>query len=121
MIDIKGISCHELVEKLERKDQFKLVMTYSEMAFKAKHIPGSLNIHSEESAAGLLEFTDEIVVYCVNKQCVASVTAYRILENMGFKNLYRFAGGLEEWESDGQELEGDDVNQKIDIDNSFLS
>jgi rhodanese-related sulfurtransferase len=59
-------------------------MTFHEWAFKSKHIPGSLNIHSEESAAALINPSDEIVVYCVNKQCIASITAYHILESKGF-------------------------------------
>jgi len=119
-MEIREITTEELVEKLGRDDQFKLVMTYHEWAFKSKHIPGSLNIHSEESATGLIKPSDEIVVYCVNKQCIASITAYHILENKGFSNLWRYAGGLEEWESAGLVLEGDAVDQKIKIDDTFL-
>ena len=120
-MEIREITTQELVEKLNSSDQFKLVMTYHEWAFRSKHIPGSLNIHSEDSAAGLINPSDEIVVYCVNKQCIASVTAYHILENMGFTNLWRYAGGLEEWESKGLTLEGDAVDQKIVIDDTFMS
>jgi len=55
---IREISTQELVEKLKSSDQFKLVMTFHEWAFKSKHIPGSLNIHSEESAANLINPSD---------------------------------------------------------------
>ena len=117
---IKEITTNELAEKLDRGDNFKLVMTYHEWAFKAKHIPGSLNIYSEESAAGLIEPSDEIVVYCVNKLCQASITAYQILQNLGFNNLYRYAGGLEDWESAGFKLEGEDVYKTIQVDDNFM-
>jgi rhodanese-related sulfurtransferase len=117
---IREITTEELVDKLSRDDQFKLVMTYHEWAFKSKRIPGSLNIHSEESAAELIKPSDEIVVYCVNRQCAASITAYHILETKGFTNLWRYAGGLEEWESAGLVLEGDAVDQTIKIDDTFL-
>ncbi len=120
-MEIREITTQELVEKLNSSEQFKLVMTFHEWAFKTKHIPGSLNIHSEESARGLINPSDKIVVYCVNKQCIASITAYHILEKMGFTNLWRYAGGLEEWESAGLSLEGDAVDQKIEIDDTFLS
>jgi len=120
-MEIREITTQELVEKLNSSEQFKLVMTFHEWAFKTKHIPGSLNIHSEESAAGLINPSDEIVVYCVNKQCIASITAYHILENKGFTKLWRYAGGLEEWESSGLELEGDAVDHKIEIDDTFMS
>lgn len=96
-------------------------MTFQAWAFKAKHIPGSINIHSEESAAGLLDPSDIIVLYCVNEMCQASVNAYRILEHKGFKNVYRYAGALEAWEAAGYPLDGSDTGKTIDTDDSFMS
>ena len=119
-MEIKEITTNELEEKIKRGDKFKLVMTFSEWAFKAKHIPGSINIYSEESAAGLIDPSDEIVVYCVNKVCQASINAYKILYNHGFKNLRRYAGGLEEWEAVGLQLVGEKVNQSIQPDDNFM-
>jgi rhodanese-related sulfurtransferase len=117
--EMKLISSKELIEKLDRGDDFKLVMTFHEGAFRAKHIPGSVNVYSEESAKGVIEPSDEIVIYCVNEICRASITAYRILSENGFTNVRRFAGGLEEWEKMGFPLEGDKVDQPIDADDDF--
>ncbi len=39
---------------------------------------------------------------------------------MGFTKIWRYAGGLEEWESNGLVLEGDAVDQKIEIDDTFM-
>ena len=114
------ISTDELRKKLERRDDFKLVMTFHPWAFEAKHIPGSLNVFSRESAAGLIDPSDEIVVYCVNEMCQASATAYHIMHNMGFKNVRRYAGGLEAWEAAGFELEGEHTKTKILPDDSFM-
>ena len=120
-MEIKEITTEELVKKLERKDRFKLIMTFHEEAFKAKHRPGSINVFSEESAAGLIHPDDEIVVYCVNKNCIASLNAYHLLASRGFQNLRRYTGGLEAWEAAGLALEGNNVSRRIDIDDSFLS
>ncbi len=117
--ELKLISCMELKEKLDRNDDFKLVMTFHEGAFRAKHIPGSINVYSEESAKGVIEPSDEIVIYCVNKGCVASITTYRKLSEYGFTNLRRFAGGLEEWDEMGFPLEGDQVEKSIEADDNF--
>ena len=38
------IDREELKAKLDRGDDFKLVMTLGEWAFEAQHIPGSINI-----------------------------------------------------------------------------
>ena len=117
--EMKLISCMELKEKLDRNDNFKLVMTFSEQGFLAKHIPSSLNIYSEESAKGKIDPADELVLYCVNERCLASITAYRQLSEHGFTNLRRFAGGLEEWDEMGFPLEGNHVEKSIEADDNF--
>lgn len=120
MIEIKQITTNELQEKLERKDNFKLVMTFGKKGFKAMHIPGSLNIYSQESAEGLINPNDEIIVYCVNNRCQASINAYKAMYNLGFKNLRRYAGGLEEWNAAGYKLEGTSIDKLIDTDDDFM-
>jgi len=106
---MKHITCEELKNKLDRKDRFKLVMVLNEWAFQAKHIPGSINIHSEEEGRKQLHPDDEIVVYCSNEACIASVAAYNILDRNGFQKVQRFAGGLDEWEKAGYTLVGEMV------------
>ena len=102
---MKTISCEELKEKLDRGDDFKLVMSMGTWAFEAKHIPGSINISSKEEAQKLLKTDDEIIVYCSNMACVASQTAYHLLIENGYTNVRRFSGGLAEWEEAGYPLE----------------
>jgi rhodanese-related sulfurtransferase len=103
------ISREELKEKLDRGDDFKLVMVLGDWAYRAKHIPGSLNISRIEDAAESLNLDDEIVVYCSDEACVASRAAYQLLANRGFKNVRRYAGGLSAWEDAGYPLEGEMV------------
>ncbi len=108
-MEIKTISKEDLKLKLDRRDDFKLVMAYGEFAFQAKHIPGSINISRIEDAQNLLDVDDEIVVYCSNVFCIASQAAYHTLVSKGYKNVRRYAGGLEEWEASGFPLEGIEV------------
>ena len=105
------ISREELKEKLDRGDDFKLVMALGAWAFQASHIPGSLNISRPEDVAGNLNPDDEIVVYCSDKACVASRMAYRMLKEQGFEHIRRYAGGLADWAAAGYPLEGDAVEQ----------
>ncbi len=104
---VKVISREELKEKLDRGDDFKLVMTLSDWAFQAKHIPGSLHIDKPEKASSLLDPQDEIVVYCSNVVCTASQMAYHYLTSKGYQNVRRYAGGIEDWELAGYPLEGE--------------
>lgn len=106
-MDIETISREELQEKLDRGDDFKLVMTLHEWAFNAKRIPGSINFTTVEAALEGLDVDDEIVVYCSNTACVASQFAYRGLLDAGYKNVRRYAGGLADWDDAGLPFEGD--------------
>ncbi len=108
---MKLISREELKEKIDRGDDFKLVMALSEWAFRAQHIPGSLNIDKPEKAAGALDPDDEIVVYCANEMCTASQMAYHYLVSRGYKNVRRYAGGIQDWEAAGYPLEGEMVTK----------
>ncbi len=100
------ITREELKAKLDQGDDFKLGMTLGEWAFNMAHIPGSLNVSNEEQGRKLLSPGDEIVVYCSDVNCPASLAAYQILESHGFKNVRRYAGGLADWQAAGYPLAG---------------
>jgi rhodanese-related sulfurtransferase len=106
------ISRDELKRKLDRKDQFKLVMALGEWQYRAKHIPGSLHFLTPEEALASLAQDDEIVVYCSNPACSASVFAYEYLVSHGYKHVCRYAGGIFDWEEAGYPLEGEMVAAK---------
>ena len=97
----------ELKEKLDRRDDFKLVMVLGEWAYRAKHIPGSLSVDTPDAAVELLDVGDEIVVYCSHETCTASRYALMALEKAGYANVRRYAGGIADWEEAGYPLEGE--------------
>ena len=99
------ISRDELKEKLDRGDQFILMMVMGSWAFEAQHIPGSINLSSPMEARHI-DRDAEIVVYCTGGACIASQSAYTFLKGMGFTNVRRYAGGLEDWSAAGYPLEG---------------
>ncbi len=59
----RTIDRDELRAKLDHGDDFKLVMVLGEWGFRAKHIPGSLNLPSADQVQAMLDPSDEIVVY----------------------------------------------------------
>ncbi len=99
----------ELKQKLDRGDDFKLVMVLNERAFRLKHIPGSINVFVQSIKPGmnLLSPDDEIVVYCTGGPCIASTFAYRTLADLGFQKLLHYAGGLPDWEARGYATDGE--------------
>jgi rhodanese-related sulfurtransferase len=87
-------------------------MALGELAYRAKHIPGtSLHTSTPGALLNYLGVDDDIVVYCTNPNCIASIAVYKFLEGHGYYNLSRYAGGLEEWEASGLPMEGDMVEE----------
>jgi rhodanese-related sulfurtransferase len=81
--------------------RFRLVMTLRDWEFRAKHIPGSLHFRDVGEMLSALRKDDDIVVYCTNPSCLASVAAYHRLLQEGYVNVRRYAGGIEDWEGAG--------------------
>jgi rhodanese-related sulfurtransferase len=100
------IEREELKEKLKRGDDFKLVMTMTVWAYEAAHIPGSINISRPSQVTDHLSPDDEIVVYCTNPSCIASIYAYEALHKAGYKKLRRYSGGIQDWVESGEPFEG---------------
>jgi len=103
---IRTISRDELWAKLDRGEDFRLIMTLNRWAFDAKHIPGSMHFDSPEELDATVKPDDEVVVYCSHVDCLASVAVYRALVGRGYRHVRRYAGGLLDWEEAGLALEG---------------
>jgi rhodanese-related sulfurtransferase len=110
MSDMDLIGTEELRERLDRGDDFKLVMTLGEWEYHAKHIPGSLLVTTVEEALQTLDPDDDIVLYDSGPNCPASRIACRVLKSRGYARVRRYAGGLMEWESAGYLLEGEQIS-----------
>ena len=108
------ITCLDLKEKLDRGDKnLHLINALEPPKFRAMHIPGSLNLSSrEEIVSTAFDPQDQIVVYCSDTCCNKSITLYHLFESLGYSNIFRFAGGLTEWEKMGFPLEGDMIKKE---------
>ena len=109
---IRTISREGLKSKLDASESFALVMALNRWAFDSKHIPGSLHFDTPQELYAAIGPDDEVVVYCSNVDCLASVALYRDLVGRGYRNVRRYAGGLMDWEDAGLPLEGNDVRAR---------
>jgi rhodanese-related sulfurtransferase len=105
-----AITREELKEKLDRSDDFRLVNCLDDWMFRAKRIPSSIHFESLEDELRTLDRKEEIIVYCSNSGCTASVLVYQLLIDHGFRNVRHYAGGIADWEDAGYPLEGEHVN-----------
>ena len=67
---VKTISRDELKQKIDRKDDFVLVETLPKMTYEHAHLPGAINMPSDQVnvlASKLLpDKNADIVVYCAS-------------------------------------------------------
>ena len=108
---VPEIDREALRARLARGDEFKLVMAAREWAFRAKHIPGSLHFKTPGQMLAGLGKDHEIVVYCSNADCHASLAVIQKLRAQGYHNVTHYSGGLIDWEDAGLPVEGDWANQ----------
>jgi rhodanese-related sulfurtransferase len=111
---MKLITREELRRKMERGDEFTLVMTLSALAYDAKHIPSSWYFETIGEALAALDPAEEIIVYCADVYCAASIYAYRHLEQAGYTRVRRYAGGVADWEEAGYPLASGPVRPPAD-------
>ena len=107
---IRTVSRDELRAKLDRGDDFKLIMALNRWAFDAKHIPGSRHFDTPEELYAAIKQDDGVVVYCSHVDCLSSVALYCDLVRRGHRNVRRYTGGLLDWEDAGLPLEGEHVH-----------
>jgi rhodanese-related sulfurtransferase len=80
--------------------------------FRKEHIPGSINIALSEEGdfiqrveSAVPSKNHKIIVYCANKECLASSKAAKALDHAGFSQVMDFKGGIQEWKDVGEPIE----------------
>ena len=104
---MEKISKKNLKEQLDN-DNVTLIEVLKEEKYKEKHIKGAINIPLERigtEAKDRFDKDEKIVVYCSDKDCTASPSAGKKLEELGFTNVYHYPGGKKEWEESGYPME----------------
>ena len=103
------ITRDELKAKMDRGDDFVLVEALSQKHYRSSHLPGAINLPYEfvdEAEKVLPDKGAEIVVYCMNPDCVASAEEARELEEMGYERVLHYRAGKQDWIRAGLPVEG---------------
>jgi rhodanese-related sulfurtransferase len=108
---VNTITREELKKKLDSGGTFSLVNCLDDWMFRAKRIPGSIHFVGLKHALETLDPKEEVIVYCSNFGCTASVLVYQQLVDHCFQKVTHYPGGIADWEDAGYPLEGERVNQ----------
>jgi len=107
---METVDREQLCAALERGDELVLVDALSPISYAASHLPGAINITpetvDERAPRRIPDRESEIVVYCQNPSCEASVEVGQRLVELGYRNVRHYPGGKNEWKDAGLPLEG---------------
>lgn len=95
------ITRDELWAKIRRGDDFVLLEVLAPASYAYGHLPGALNLPLDQVKARAHELIPsrdtEVVVYCGNRDCPASLEAADELASLGFANVLDYLHGKADW------------------------
>jgi rhodanese-related sulfurtransferase len=97
------MSSTELFQKMEEDQDMVVIGVLPEDMFVKEHIPGAINIPLEQLADKARSFkkNQRIVVYGETHTDQTSNRAAELLENLGFRKVADFDGGVHAWKQAG--------------------
>ncbi len=105
------MSSTELHQRIEKGEDFVLIDVLNSEAFDKEHIPGAVNIPLTELGARAkrdLSRNQRIVVYGKDHDENSSNQASNLLEELGFRKVADFDGGISAWKKAGFLTEGNE-------------
>lgn len=111
----KTISTKEIKRAMDKDERFILVNVLDNAVYEEEHICGSINIPVaaiEIDAPELLGKDERVIVYCGGPQCLASQDAADKLVSLGYRDVTRYRGGMEEWTKAGYCTEGAAIERR---------
>lgn len=102
---MEKVSAEDLKLMMDRNEKIVLLDVRGDDAYAEDHIAGA---KSAPLGGGLKERVDcctvegaKLVTYCGSSECPMSEKAAARLEDMGYKNVHRYQGGIKEWKEKG--------------------
>lgn len=99
--EIKALTTEQVYEIFGSKEA-KFVDARDNWDFADGHIPGAINIPEykftpDDPNLKLLDKNEKIIVYCEGDQCEVSKRLAIELKKIGYKKVWIYLGGWEEW------------------------
>lgn len=100
MLAAPSIEATELKERLDRGEKIVLLDVRDAHEFEICHLPNARLIPAKDLSKHIheLDSADEIVIYCKGE--IRSESAFRTLQQAGFRKLLVLEGGVDSWAED---------------------
>ncbi len=95
--DVVTLSVEKLKEKIKNKENITILDVRTGEEYERGHIDGAVNIYLDDLRKNLdkLDAGNEIIIYC--RSGYRAYQSFRILKNMGFKNIKILNGSYLSW------------------------
>lgn len=101
------ITHHQLVARLA-DGTIVLLDAQAPGWFEREHLPGAHRIDWDDIERSVSTAAPDrdtpVAVYCWNAACTGSEIAATELEHLGYRNVYRYVGGKQDWTDHGAPL-----------------
>lgn len=100
------ITADQLQTMIKEKKDLVVLDSRGGKWFDGTVIKGAKNLPADktdkESLASLIQTkTTPVVFYCADTKCEASASAAHTAHELGYKNVYKYPGGIAEWKEKG--------------------
>ena len=103
------ITRYEIVKRMKKDLPMTIVEALPPQYYEDSHIPGAINLPHDDvqsRAEGMLPDKEAyIVVYCANTPCANSRFAANALVQMGYRHVYEYVEGKQDWIEAGLAVE----------------
>lgn len=124
---MQSIQRQKLQETLNLKPNVQLVEVLPKENFNDFHLPGAINIPVGDGfekmvQKALPDKNQPIVVYCQDADCPASQKAGQKLDDLGYKEVYDYEAGKQDWKEAGLQVEEVDavISYRLALINLFV-
>lgn len=104
---VRRITIDELKSRMKQEKPFILADAREVDSYDSAHIPGAIPIPTEEvdQLADNYNKDLDVITYCGSYQCLASTAAAKKFLGKGFRNVWDYKGGIQEWVEQGNPVE----------------
>lgn len=100
---MKTITREELKNKMDNEENLMIVEVLAPEYFKKFHLPGAINVpvngdFEQQIQNSVPDKNQPVVVYCANRECPASPKAAKKMDELGYKEVYDYEEGKEDWQ-----------------------
>ena len=109
----------ETLRSLIEADMAVLLDARTRENFNTGHLPKAISLpigefnEKYDKTAGFLAGDKSIVIYCIGVNCIDSALLAKELHQKGYRDIYVYKGGIEEWQALGYPVEKPQEGEKV--------